>query len=446
MATEARVTRASPQRITRLGILRRVSVFVEAHPVWAIFLLALAVRVIVAIGVAIIHPANIAPDGIQYSSLASAKATGHTGGWDAYDHWLYTRVATLLVPITGLYDVFGTHPITAQLYVALLGAGTAAVTTRLAMEVLPTRWALAAGLIVALLPSQVAWSSLILKDAGVWLCLSAIALTIAIAGRSRGPRLALLGLLLVGLLVLLGYLRLQTLVVACWAVMLAALVGPRLMRRPRIAGAVAIGVLVPWLVFGLGPAGVTYVKNSQPPSEIRANGAIGAKSALAAPPSSSSSSSATAAANQSEVGADVHHLPRGVEAMLFQPFPWQGGSIYFNLARVEDLMWYPLLLLAFTGLLTLRPRHLRVMAYPLLAGGAILVLYALTEGNLGTAFRHRGEFEWVMALLAAFGIMRCFAWWSRSRSPASRGEAEDARSAGPATEQDGVGLQAGSSS
>jgi hypothetical protein len=391
---------------------------VSAHPIWSIFLLALLARVLVVIGIAIAQPHNIAPDGIEYSKLAAQQASGHTAAWGTYFHWLYERTGTLLVPITGLYELFGAHQVVGQLYVALLGAGVAAVAARLAMEVLPRRWALATGLIVALLPSQIVWSSLVLKDAAVWLTLAGLALTVAVAGRSRGWRLLALGGIAAALLVLLGYLRLQTLVVACWALMLAvlvgALVGSRVQRLPRLGAAVALGVLIPWLVFNLGPAGVTYVKNSEPPSQLRAGSSVGASSPISgtAPPTSS----AAASADQSEVGADVRHLPQGVLALLAEPYPWQsGGSVYLNLARIQTVIWYPLLLLAFLGLLMLRPRHLRVMAFPLLAGGAILILYALTEGNLGTAFRHRGEFEWVIALLAGFGLWRLARWRASAR-------------------------------
>jgi hypothetical protein len=425
MATDVRSAHALPSRITRAPITRRVAAFVDTHPVWVIFLFALAIRVIVSIGIATLHPNNIAPDGIQYSGLASAQATGHTAGWSAYDHWLYERVGSLVVPLTGLYELFGTHQLVGQLYVALFGAGVAAITTRLAMEVFATRWALVVGLIVALLPSQIVWSSLILKDATVWIALSGLALTVAVAGRSRGPRLLALGIVAAALLIFLGYLRLQTLEVAAWALMLAALVGPRRQRLPRIGGALALGILIPWLVFGMGPAGITFVRSSEAPSSIRAGNAVGAKSAIAPGPApttapSPAASAAAGSTDESEVSADVNHLPRGLVAMIAEPFPWQaGGSVYVNLARVQDLVWYPLLLLALLGLLTLRPRHLRVMAFPLLAGGAILILYALTEGNVGTAFRHRGEFEWVIAFLAAFGLIQLATWRSRRRGASS---------------------------
>ena len=322
-AMDAPTTLAQPRQATRASVLHRVMAFIRAHPVWAIFLLALALRVCVAVGIALVHPQNIAPDGVEYSALAAAKASGHTAGWGSYEHFLWHVTLTLLLPLTWLYEVFGIHQLVGQLYVALLGAGTAAVTTRLAMEALPRRWSLAAGLIVALLPTQIVWSSLILKDSSVWFLLTCLALTVAVAGRSSGPRLIALGLAAAALLVLLGYLREYTLVIAAWALMLAVLVGPRTHRLPQIAGAVVIAVFIPWAVFGMGPAGLTYVKGSPAPSDIRAGMAVDASSAV---PGAASAGGGT--------GADISYLPQGVTVMLFQPYPWQvTGSTYLRAAQ-----------------------------------------------------------------------------------------------------------------
>lgn len=443
MATDARTTYGRPARIRQAVVPGRVVAFVNAHPVWTVFLLAFAIRAAASVVLAIVHPNNIAPDGIRYSWMAAEEANGHLIGWGLYEHLLYHQTAAFMVPLTGLYALFGAHEIIGQLYVSLLGAATAVFALGIAIEVLPRRWAIAVGLIVALLPSQVVWSALVLKDTAVWFALAGLGLTIAVAGRSRGLRLLALGVIAAAFLVMLGYLRYQTLVVAAWALMLAALLGPRLNWTRRVGGAIAIGVLIPWLVFNLGPAGLTFAANSRAPSDIRAQNAVGAKSSIAPAPAptntgparstkgsgpNKSGTSATTprptaspppltVSQGGEVAADVRHLPSGLLAMLVEPYPWQsGGSVYLNLARIATVVWYPLLLLALVGLASLRPRHLRVMAFPLIAGGAILILYALTEGNLGTAFRHRGEFEWVIALLAGFGLARVGAWWSTRRS------------------------------
>jgi hypothetical protein len=45
-----------------------------------------------------------------------------------------------------------------------------------------------------------------------------------------------------------------------------------------------------------------------------------------------------------------------------------------------------------------------VLAFPLLVGGALVCMWALVDGNIGTAFRHRGEIVWAVVVLAAHGL------------------------------------------
>lgn len=428
---------------------------VARHPVLAVFLLALAVRTAVAVAVAWRFGGSLLLDDAAYSDLAAAAAAGRAGeGWDqAYARWLYERTATLLVPLTGIYAVLGPVKLAGQLFVALLGAATAAVTTRLALEALPPRWALVPGLIVAVLPSQVLWSSIIMKDAAVWLSLSGLALLMVLAQRSSGGRLALLGLAALAPMVALGYLRLYSLVVAAWALMLTAWAGPRAHRLPRTIGAIALGVGFPWLAFDLGPAGFDLTRSAGNLSERRALNAESANTAFVAPYSSqvrrpwasraSSSGCSTPAPASERAGSrrcaeelfgatppqaprlesglsdNLRHLPLGLSVVLFEPVPWRpGGSAFLQLARAEAVVWYGVLASALAGLFALR-RWFSVALFPLVVGAGTLLMYALTEGNIGTAYRHRGEFVWVVALAAGFGAFQIARWRSRSRQPAA---------------------------
>lgn len=402
------------------------------RPVLSIFILAFAVRAITAVAITIGWGGILLLDDAAYSQLAELAANGAVEA--PYDKFLYERTASLLVPLAGMYALFGPIELFGQLYVALLGAATAALTTRLAMEILDRHWALLAGLIVALLPSQVLWSSLILKDAAVWAVLSALALVVAIAARSGGRRLALLGATAALLLVLLGFLRLHTLQVACVAILLAVLMYPRPRPLVRLSGAAVLLTCVP-LVFGMGLAGSSFVAESRDPTAQRALNAAEAESAVvAAPPLAGTlqedperpSRSSPARKGRSEVGrpadqpsgaaSSVRYLPTGVTVVALRPWPWESlsASVGIRLARAETLLWYPLLLLALVGAVTIA-RHRRTLAFPVIAGGAILVMYGLTEGNLGTAYRHRGEFVWVVALLAALGAERITAWRQERR-------------------------------
>ena len=78
------------------------------------------------------------------------------------------------------------------------------------------------------------------------------------------------------------------------------------------------------------------------------------------------------------------------------------ASTSVRLARLEALLWYPLLILSIYGLFRGWSRR-RWLGFPALSAGGIVLVYALTEGNIGTAFRHRAEAVWAVALFAALG-------------------------------------------
>ncbi|MGH2808411.1 MAG: hypothetical protein ACRDKT_14175 [Actinomycetota bacterium] len=363
-------------------------------------------------------------------------AEDDTANWDDFTVGLFWRTATFLLPLRALYWLLSPSVFLGGLYVGLLGAEAAAMTIVLARYAL-RRLALVPGLILALLPSQVFWSAVTLKDAMVWLLYTCLALFILRSMKAEGRKLFLYGVLTGIFLILLAYTRQHSFVIACWAVPIAAA-----LARPtasRIAGSLVLAIALP-LAVGFGPAGIDLITGANP-NQMRVLNAENAESAFVELPSEikeaqeleRQASEATgeraeilrrraaqlredAAPEMIELEGEktlapsFRHLPRGLTAMLFEPFPWTSSdSTSLNLARLETLVWYPILLLAAIGL-SAAWRHRDLLAFPLTAGTATLFVYALTEGNLGTAYRHRGEFVWVIALLAGFGVVRIVAW------------------------------------
>ena len=413
------------------------------RPVLGVLLVAFLARAVVSVGVAVFFDGSLFLDDSTYSVMAAQRADGDTGDWDDYTFFLYDATATFLIPLTVLYAVFGPAALLGGLLAGAFGAIAAAAVTRCALEMMPVRWAVTAGLIVALLPSQVLFSSITLKDSTVWAVLTAIAAVVAWAGRRHGALLVAAALAVSTLFFLLAHLRLHTLVAAAWAVAIAAWFGVERQRAVRGLGAAVLLMTVPWLV-GIGPAGLTLVLDSSDGlDERRSNNAVGAVTAFVEParpgpdtptgagvppgdsaeprPAGAATDPATPPARTrplddaaGDLGRDFRHLPRGLSVMLVEPYVWaDGASTSVNVARAEALLWWPLLALAALGLLRSR-RHMRAMAFPILAAGAITVLYALSEGNFGTAYRHRGEIVWAVALLATLGLQSLRDWTTRS--------------------------------
>lgn len=484
----------------------RRSAVLLVHPVLAVFLVALVVRTAAAVAIYVRNDGFLFSDERMYATIARQAAAGETSSWDDYTTWLYDHNGAFLRPLTWIFELFGPHVLAGQLFVAVIGAAVAAGTARLALGFLPAAWALVAGGIVALLPSQVLWSSLTLKDALSWLCMVGVALLAAVAargGRTRAVK-ALTGLVVT--LLVLGYLRQHTMLLALWAVALTAWVGSPRARRERVAGAIILALVFP-IVLGLGVGGSTLVRDRAGGlEEQRSLGAVDASTALVAPPAQESAAvregaaaaraagdraaavrarladlerraqatqattpdadllkelaevrreaqvaaaeadrqareaaarlaaaEAVAAENArldeafgadsvtGQVGSNLLYLPVGLSAVVLQPFPWQEsrGSA-MSLAKLEMLVWYPLLALALVGLLSLR-RCLPALLLPVVIGSGAAVMWALVEGNFGTAYRHRGELVWVVALLAAAGGQRLRAS-GRSRASLRSGE------------------------
>jgi hypothetical protein len=472
----------------------------DRHPVASAFVVALAIRMATSVGVFFVTGGTLFSDDTTYPAMAAAVVEGRSDSWDEYTLWLYNSTSTYTVPLTFLFRLFGTAPLVGMFFTGVLGALTAALAARLVLESLTGRAALAVGLVVAVLPSQVLFSSLTLKDATVWALLAGAAVLVSAAGRSSGWSLAapLSGLAVI--LVLLGHVRVHTMVVAAWAIALASLAGIRRHRLWRSGGAALLLLCIP-AILGVGPGGMSLVIASQGDLEHRrvAN-AIGATTAFVETPSevdtpterevaaveaeirrlerdqrgfdaqlseldrqvgvleerisaaeaegedlvairlrqevqdlrarrerievrrslletraaelAQAAADGPAAAERGVTGPvdeatsfarDLRHLPTGLVVMLVAPLPWQvDGNPNVRLAALETVVWYPLLLLAFAALPAVR-RYGRTLWFPVLVAAAVALMYALTEGNFGTAYRHRGELVWAVVVLAGFG-------------------------------------------
>ena len=460
--------------------MQRLRPAVEDRPFLSLFFLALIIRLSL-VALSDLFEGFVLDDG-TYHAMATDMASGDISNWDDFTYSLFWRTASFLGPVTLLYKLFGPEIVVGQIFVAFVGATSVVVVTRLALEFLSVRWALVVGVVLALLPSQAFWSAQLMKDASVWLALSGLALAVAIANRSTGRKLLAAGLAVGVILCALAFLREHTLVVAAWATMIASLAGIARARVARISGAIVLGITIPWVVAAIGPAGLNLVTNAGSLAEIRFKMAQGANTAvvdttpggpeadlnsvvlarkkveaqiaeLETDPEASEADPdqeageareqrlaelrAQAAAllakqtrlqepapgaqlsdEESALDPNIAHLPRGISVMLIEPLPLPfTGSPSLKLARLESLIWYPILFFGGYGLWLARSR-LRALLFPILAAGGVLLMYALAEGNVGTAFRHRGEAVWAIVLLAALGLSQLSARRSRQKSGA----------------------------
>lgn len=430
---------------SRAPLHRRLLALADRHPLWTVLLLAALARA-TAVMLVGLRPGVAVPDEQQYLDLAASVAAGRGAeAWQpGYGQSLYDSTQAFMRPLAFLVRVFGEYQLLGQLLAATFGVLAALLTAWLALRVVRPRYAWLAGGVVALMPSQVFWSSVVLRESMVWAALSGIALAFALATSRRSWRV-LLGCAALAALCLwaLSDLRGQTAVVASCSLLLAALVVRSARRVTVPLSAAMIAIVVPWGA-GLGPVGFSYVANVIPQlATIRTNLSIGADSSFIdrtvippsmppgtdgqgtdgqgtdspgtaspgtepaiVPPDAAvvTDSTGTMYVVDDSAAASISGIPRGLAAVALRPFPWEPArNTGLLVAKVENIVWGVLYVLAVLGVIAgWRRRY--ALAFPVIVTGAIVLSAALTQANLGTAFRHRGQILWALAVLAALGM------------------------------------------
>ncbi len=451
------------------------------QPAWTAFVVALTSRLVLVFGAHIAHRWPLIPDEGQYVELATLAADSRINDFccGGYGPALYSSTRLYAWQMHGLVELFGPRAWILQMPAVLYGAVGAYVVTRIAEKFISAQWALFAGLVVALLPSALLHSSTIMRESLIWLLIVGAAWLVVLWSEDRGLRRLVtcsVGLLLV--VVGLGWLRDQTAILVAWSLIPVALfVGNQ--RRRRICLMVVVLLVGPW-VTASGPAGLVLLSNSVPVlGSVRAWMSIEADSAIikfdvipfsvpeeevqargwwskprssggvpqlvaACDPFESTTESGAAAIVErctetvcidgecqeivggslivdNSVTASLKAIPGGLAAFYFRPLPWEAigeQSLIFRLAAVENLLWFVLYGFALYGIRPLWRRHPAIVVF----GSSFLLTAglgaAVTQGNIGTAFRHRLQILWVVALLAVVGGERLWTrWQSRSGEP-----------------------------
>ena len=133
----------------------------------------------------------------------------------------------------------------------------------------------------------------------------------------------------------------------------------------------------------------------------------------------------------------LSRIPRGLYNTMVRPLPWEAG--WSNLDRfgagLESPLWIVLYGLSIFGVWKHRS-HLGQLVFPILIIGAVALSGAVTHGNLGTAFRHRGQMLFAFAVLSAGGLQALADWRSGRRN--GRGTLDSTNTGGrnPVTSRD----------
>lgn len=359
----------------------------ETRALLVLFVSAVALRCAVSLVAAYGFPRGFfALDDHRYVQLGLQIASHWAGDapWpqDLYGPIGYYRWNALL------FTLLGDVPLAPAMANAALGGYAVVLVFRIAEELAGARAARAAGVLVALWPSIVLWSSLGLKDAPV-----IVALLLILRGAQRQgavPHVGGLVQLGAGFLIL-SQLRDYMVWIAAGSVALGW-IGARVRHAPLLAVPALLAAVV--FVPSLGPLEDLALDDRLLSLEqSRSQLAFGNSAYLV----------------QSDVSSPVQallHLPLGLVYFLLAPAPWQLLNARQVLTLPEMLVWYSVLPLVVSGALyALRERFAATLP---LVGFSVLttVSYALVEGNLGTAYRHRAQVLVLFLLFAGIGWAR----------------------------------------
>ncbi len=383
--------------------LDRVRSWAICHPLLCVFVIALTARLSFALVIAITRGGALFPDDYGYLIMAKEFGLGQTQDWELFNWWgLWKINSGFLWPTSLIFRLFGFHPILAQILTALCGAMVAMAVTAIVRRYTSTASALFSGLVVALLPSQILWSSLFLKDAYSWMALCLLGLVHGWWSKQVSNGRFYQGLLALACLsYFLSHLRVHTFVVGCIAG-LGAVLFTSGSRRPMRAVSIFLLLLFLPLTVGDSYFGADTISLGSNLDGLRTNMALGARTSIFDTTDPTSNLLGPIGGGHLE---GFSYLPSGLRVMLLDPLPHQlHRSPNLKFAFAEHLLWYPLLLLAAVGVWRYRRRLSTDLAYTLLVTGGLTVMWGVVEGNFGTAYRHRGELVWGIAVFAGLGL------------------------------------------
>jgi len=408
--------------VADLFALRVVKTYSQRHPAYFVFFAALVLRVPVWLIVSIVFEGHLFSDDLNYLNLVEAYGNGTNSNWDEYQTWLWSRSLSFLLPAGVITTLIGFHPFVILFISVLFGSVLAALVTSISLKHISRNIAIGTGIAFALMPSQVLWSSLLLKDTYIAVGMALLAVVLY---RKRQVDLAFYGssfLMIFFLLLFIQRIRVHTLMVVCIALVLTAIFSRAPHKILRTAFAVSMLALMPWLITG-DVGGVAYLETLTGGMEDqRLAGAVGANTAVVdvtttlSPSSTASSDAPDAPDALNKLYEEAKYLPSGLKVMLLDPtVPQLGNSRSLYMPFTEHLIWYPVLLLAFYGALKTRKwtDDLLFASFVFLGSAT---MWSLTEGNFGTAYRHRTEFVWIVFLFAGIGVHHLLEA-RRARSP-----------------------------
>lgn len=253
--------------------------------------------------------------------------------------------------------------------------------------------------LATLLPGFVIWSSQLLRDAGVFFLIAAVAATtLALTRRVQAGALVAVALAIAVLFTFRGPVAL---LMAAGSVVALVLAGRGLSTRVAGGGGAAGAVVALVLVLGIGGSGLRVARDLdlEQLNGIRLDSSTSAASGFAPD------------ADISTADRALTYLPLGLTHFLIGPWPWEVQGVRQLPALIDAAAWWLLLPALWRGLRRCRREHRTPVAVLLVPALLVSAGLALGVANFGTTVRQRTQVLVLLVPIVAAG-------WSKDASDA----------------------------
>lgn len=363
-----------------------------------IFIAALCVRYTLAIGIFLADQQTFfGPDAETYDAFGYALYQSWIGEVDPTAYWLvrYTSITSsgwgMYYFVGGLYSIMGRNPLAMQLMCAAIGSITCVVVYKICHLVYPEqRVARVAAMLIAFSPSMIIWSSQFLRDAPIvlFLCLCTY-YALKLRERIDVFNLLMLFLSLLGLYSLRHY--------AAY-ILFAAIAGSLILAAREITPwrVVQGGLLVLIIGFAFTYFGASEVLTTKLDLQFIQSGREWSARV--------SESGFGGDVDITDAKAAISFLPIGMLYVLFAPFPWMITNLRQLITLPELLAWWALTPIMIWGLWHAMKKRLRESFVIVIFTVGLVLVYALYQSNVGTAYRHRSQLYVFFVVFISIGL------------------------------------------
>ena len=107
----------------------------------------------------------------------------------------------------------------------------------------------------------------------------------------------------------------------------------------------------------------------------------------------------------------LYRTPIRILVVLFSPFPWQISSNFLKIAVLENVIFIGFFVSGMVYVLINRRETKTVSWFSLIYLVICLLVYSVTEGNVGTAYRHRMQYLWLFYAPGALYVSEMISRW-----------------------------------